>query len=114
MFLIFEYSDVFTSVNRLQKCKHTFGEMDPSRRQRTQTKATAEEQALDQIARELGQLRVNRAGGWRGFVPTGSEGDSGVNDRHSFVCDRERTYLASVNFPQLHKTNRRNVFLNFG
>ncbi|KPJ07985.1 hypothetical protein RR48_12827 [Papilio machaon] len=27
-------------------------EMDPSRRQRTQTKATAEEQALDQIARE--------------------------------------------------------------
>ncbi|OWR51395.1 hypothetical protein KGM_212415A, partial [Danaus plexippus plexippus] len=26
--------------------------MDPSRRQRTQTKATAEEQALDQIARE--------------------------------------------------------------
>lgn len=28
-------------------------EMDPSRRQRTQTKATAEEQALDQIAREV-------------------------------------------------------------
>lgn len=30
--------------------------MDPSRRQRTQTKATAEEQALDQIAREAGTV----------------------------------------------------------
>lgn len=28
-------------------------EMDPSRRQRTQTRATAEEQALDQIAKEV-------------------------------------------------------------
>ncbi|XP_045785724.1 dolichyl-diphosphooligosaccharide--protein glycosyltransferase 48 kDa subunit [Maniola jurtina] len=36
--------------------------MDPSRRQRTQTKATAEEQALDQIAREAEQrLAARRA-----------------------------------------------------
>lgn len=30
--------------------------MDPTRRQRTQTKATAEEQALDQIAKEVSIL----------------------------------------------------------
>lgn len=37
-------------------------DMDPSRRQRTQTKATAEEQALDQIAREAEQrLAARRA-----------------------------------------------------
>ncbi|KAJ8722967.1 hypothetical protein PYW07_004147 [Mythimna separata] len=43
--------DVFTSVT-VPRVKCVVG-MDPSRRQRTQTKATAEEQALDQIAREV-------------------------------------------------------------
>lgn len=32
--------------------------MDPSRRQRTQTRATAEEQALDQIAKEVSVKKI--------------------------------------------------------